>query len=101
MLRGEIKEMELRKAVLLKQSQGWRRDFEKELQPIHALVEKAEYGFRLARQAKDVLLALTPILLATQKPQGNRIKAVLGLLSNWPLLKAVWEGFRAVRAQSR
>jgi hypothetical protein len=101
MLRGQIKEIELRKSALLKQSQAWRRDFETELQPIYLWVEKAEHGFRLAREAKDLLLALTPILLATPKPQGNRMKVIFGLFSNWPLLKAVWDGFCAVRAQSR
>jgi hypothetical protein len=92
-----LKEIETRKAVLVRQSQLLRQDFTAQAQPIKVWLDKAELGFRLARQGKDVLLLLTPALLAMATGRGGMLKGGLALLSNWRVLKKVWEGFRGMK----
>lgn len=93
----ELNKLGWRKQALLEQSHQWRRDFDRDLKPVQVWADKAELGFRLAVQGKDLLMVVAPALACATKGKGGIVKAALSLASNWPVLRAVWQDWRALR----
>ena len=96
-----LNEIGIRKRELIERSQACRRDFDRQWQPVQVWVDKAELGFTLARQGRDLLVILTPILGAMRPGKGSLLKATATLVSNWPALKNIWQGFRAMRPTAK
>jgi hypothetical protein len=97
----DINAIGLRKRELVERSQAFRQDFDRQWQPVQVWVDKAELGFTLARQGRDLLVILTPILGALHPGKGSLLKATASLVSNWPALKNIWQGFRAMRRTAK
>jgi hypothetical protein len=97
MVARQLRRIELRKSVLVARSQGLRQEFATEIAPIKRWMNKAELGFRLARQGRDLLFILAPILFATVKGEGGMMKRAMAFLPNWRVLQGVWECFRSMR----
>jgi hypothetical protein len=74
MVARQLRRIELRKSVLVARSQGLRQEFATEIAPIRLWMNKAELGFRLARQGRDLLFILAPLLFATVKGEGGMMK---------------------------
>lgn len=98
---GNLNDTALRKRALVQRSQDLRRNCDRELELVRVWIDKAEPGFKLATQGRDLFMVLTPVLASMVEGKGSMLKTALSLVSNWPVLKSVWQGFRALRDTAR
>src|SRR3954469_21142437 len=101
MLQRELKSLQGRKTLLLEQSSSYRNDLQSDLAPLRDLSGRLDRGLVIARKARDIFLALAPVLHPLLKRKSGLAKTPASLIANWRLVRGAWAGFQAFRNSSR